>query len=142
MRGGLRDRILHLSQWRDVIEDPKPSAMRPNAQVIAFDNEIANRSRAHIQPQRLPVLTVIERNMNGALCAGKQQTLSFRILAHDVGIFVRWNTIRDLSPVRATIARAVDMWMKIVKPQSIDRCVSSVLIEVTGIDNRNLLPGL
>src|SRR5438067_13505361 len=116
--------------------------MRANAQVIAFDDQIADRSRAHIPPQRLPVLTVIERNMNGALCAGKQQALSFRILAHDISIFVRWNAIRDLSPVRATIARAIDMWMKIVKPQSIDRCVSRVLIEVTGVDNRNLLPGL
>src|SRR5437763_4476224 len=138
MRRGLCNRILHLSQRRDVIEYPKPPAMRAYAQVIAFDNEIANRSRAHVQSQRLPVLAVIERNVNGALGAGEQQTLSFRVLAHDVGIFVRRNTIRDLSPVRATIARAIDMWTKIVKPQSIDRCVSGVLIEMTGVNNRNL----
>ena len=71
-----------LAQRRDVVEDPEAAAVRADDQVVVLDDEVADRRRRHVQPQRLPVVAVVERDVDLRLGAGEQQALALRILAH------------------------------------------------------------
>ena len=53
-------------------------------EIVVFDHQIADRGRGHVQPQRLPVVAIVERHVDVAFSAGKEQSLASRILAHDV----------------------------------------------------------
>ena len=114
--------------------------MRSNAKIVAFNDQIANRGRGQVQPQRLPVISIVERNVDGAFGSCKQQTLSLRILAYHVGILVVRNAVRNLSPVSTSVARTINVWPQIVEPESIDGRIRCVLVKVAGVKNRNLLP--
>ena len=56
--------------------------MRSNHQIIAMDREIANRSDRQIQLQGLPVIAVIERNVNSEFGSGEEQPFALRIFAN------------------------------------------------------------
>src|SRR5262249_26452763 len=49
---------VELPQRRDVVENPKPAAMRRDDEIVVLDNYIAHGTRWQIQSQRLPVRTV------------------------------------------------------------------------------------
>src|SRR5512132_1776812 len=80
--------------------------------------------------------------MNGALSTGKQQTLSFWILAHHVSVLIGGNAVGYLIPAGTTIMRSVDMRPQIVQTQRVDGGIGCILIEMPGIQDRNFLPGL
>src|SRR6185295_20390500 len=86
------------------------------------------------------MVAVVERYMDGAFGACKQQTLSFRIFPNHIGVFVRRNAVGYLSPTGATVVRAINVRTQIVESQSVDRRVGSVLIKMPGIEDGNLLP--
>ena len=75
----------NLSQRRHVIQNQIPATMRRRNQVVALHLEIANRTRRHIQPQRLPVIAVVERDIHLRLRSRIQQPLAFRIFANRAG---------------------------------------------------------
>ena len=53
-----------LPQRRDVVEDPEAAAVRADDDVVVVDHEIADRRGRHVQPQRLPVIAVVERDID------------------------------------------------------------------------------
>ena len=65
--------IADLTERRDVIENPERPAVSSDDDVIVFDYQIANRARRHIQSQRLPVVAVVERDVDGALGPAEEQ---------------------------------------------------------------------
>ena len=85
-----------------------------------------------------PPATVAAQDLFGA---GEEQSPAFRIFAHDVGVFIFGNAVRDLRPVRSAIFGAIDVRTKIVEPKRIDGRIGRVLIEVACVNDRNLLPG-
>src|SRR5262245_52434008 len=80
--------------------------------------------------------------MDSPLSPGEQKSPAFGILAHHVGVCVLRNPIGNLSPVSAAVARAINVRPQVVEPESIDRRVSRVLVEVAGVQNRDLHPWL
>ena len=40
------------------------AAVRADDEVVVLDHEVADRRRRHVQPQRLPVLAVVERDVD------------------------------------------------------------------------------
>src|SRR5437763_2875088 len=105
----LRPGRIELPQWRDVVEDPKPAAMRCHAEVIVFDDEVANGGRWHVQTEGLPVLAIIERNVDGALRAGEKQTSTLRVFPHYVHRLTIGNPAYDLLPALTAVACAVNV---------------------------------
>ena len=107
------------------IQKPRPCVA--HAEIVALDDQVANGGRAHVEPQRLPVIAIIKRNVNRAFSSGEKQTLSFRIFAHHIGVFVIRNAVGDFGPGCAAVASAIDVRTQIVEPQRIDRGVGVFL---------------
>src|SRR6266850_2520364 len=128
-------RLLQLPQWRDVVENQESAPVSRDAKIVILDDQIANRTGAHVKPQRLPVIPVIKRYVYGALSSGKQQTFSFGILAHNIGVFVIWNTTGNFAPGCSSVTSSINVWPEIVKPQRVDSRIGSVLVEMAGFEN-------
>ena len=107
-----------------------------------MNREIAHRSMRQIQLQWLPIVSVVEGNVDGAFRAGEEQALARRIFPHHVAGAAIRNTMRDFRPRFPVIARAVNMCAQIVEPERIDRGVRRARIEVRGFDDGNFAPRL
>ena len=129
-----------LPERRDVVEDPEPATMRCNHEIIVLNNEIADRSRRQIQSQRFPIRAVIKRDVNAFFSSGEEQTFAFRIFADCVYDLPRWYSVHDFSPRLAAVVRCKNVRPQVIDAQRVDRCVSSVRVEMSGFDQRNLLP--
>src|SRR5258707_794179 len=101
-------RAWQLSQGRDVIQDPKAAAMGGDRKIVVFDDQVANRSRRHVEPERLPVFSIVEGNINSALRSGEEQSFPLRVLAHGVHGLSVWNSFHDLLPGLTRVARPIN----------------------------------
>ena len=127
-----------LPQRRDVVEDPDAAPVRADDQVVVLDDEIAHRRRRHVQPQRLPVVAIVERHVDLRLGSGEEQPLALRILAHDADRRAAGNAVDDLLPRLAAVVRAVDVRVHVVEPQRVHRRIRRERIEAAGIDREHL----
>ncbi len=108
-------------------------------QIVILNNHIAHGAGRHVQPERLPVITVIEGNINGALGCGEQQPAALGVFTDGVHIFVAGNAIDDLRPGLAGVARAQDVRTQVVKAQRVDGGVCGLRVKVAGVDDGNFL---
>src|SRR2546425_6233638 len=83
-----------------------------------MNREIAHRRMRQIQLQRLPIVSIVEGNVNGAFRAGVEQTFSHRIFAHHVACAAIRNAFCNFRPRFSEIARAVNVRAQIVEPRS------------------------
>ncbi len=120
------------------IQNPRPCV--PAIEIGILDDQISNRSRRHVQPQRLPRIAVVERDVHGQLAPCEQQAAPLRILANDIDHAARRQAARDLHPALAAIARAIDVRTQIVQPQRIDGCVRRSRIEVRCLEHGHFGP--
>src|ERR1700719_1953833 len=107
-----------------------------------MNSEVAHRGVGQIKLQRLPVLSVVEGNIDRAFGAGKKQTFARGILAYCVAHSANRNATGDFSPGLAEVASAVNVGAQIVKAKAVDRGVRRAGIEVRSFDNGNFAPGL
>src|SRR4029453_1583236 len=84
---------------------------------------------------------VIKRDVDGALGAGEQQSLSPGIFPDDVDRFALRDSLNDLGPSFPGIVGSVNVWTYVIKPKGVDADVSGVGIKVTSVNDRDLLPG-
>ena len=139
--GVLRGRpCIHLTQRRDVVEDPETAAVRRGDHVVVLDDEVADRRYRHVQPQRLPVGAIVERYVDGTLGAGKQQALALGIFAHGVDRLAVRNAVDDLGPGLAAVVRAEDVRPQVVEAQRVDCRVGGQRSEASGVHDRHLGP--
>jgi hypothetical protein len=131
---------VELPQRRDVVEDPETAAMGRHDEIVVLDDQIPHRTRRQIQSQRFPVGAVVERHINAFFRSGEEQTFAFRIFANCVYDLPGGYSVHDLSPRFAAVVRRKNVRPQIVDPQRVDRCVSSVRVEMSGFDQRNLVP--
>ena len=129
-----------LAQRRDVIENPEAAAVRGRREIVVLNQQVTHRGCGHVQPQRLPMIAIVEGNVNCALSAGKEQTLALGIFTHRIHILIGGNAVDDFGPGLAGVARAVNVRTQIVETQRVDGGVGRLRIEVAGFDDRNLLP--
>ena len=109
--------------------------------VVVLDNQIAHGSRRHVEAQRLPVFAIVEGDIDGALRSGEKQAFPLRVFADDVhGLSIR-NSPDDFLPGFPGVVRSIDMRTHIVEPEGVDRGVSRLGIEMSGIDEGDFLPG-
>jgi hypothetical protein len=113
-----------------VIENPERTPVSSDNDVIIMQDEIANRAGRHVQSERLPVLAIVEREIDSALSACEQKTFFHRIFTDRVHDFAGRNSGNDLLPCYAAIMRAIDVRIEIVETESIDRGIGCHIVEV------------
>ena len=97
-----------LPQRRHVVEDPEAAAVRRDGEIVAVDDQIADRGVRQVQRQRLPVVAVVERDVDVALGAGKSSPRVFGSSRTTLtGAFVA-RPRGDRRPGRAAVVRAED----------------------------------
>src|SRR5262249_37354683 len=79
----LRDARRQLTQRRDVVHDPERSPHRRDDEIAVVHLDVGDGRRREILLQRLPVFTLIERDVRAFERAGVQQALLLGILAYD-----------------------------------------------------------
>ena len=62
-----------LPQRRDVVENPESAPVRRDEQVVTMNGDVADGSNRQIQLQRLPVIAIVEGNIDAQLRPGKKQ---------------------------------------------------------------------
>ena len=115
MRGGLCHLVIKLPQRREVIKNPERAAVRRNDQVIAVNVEVTHRGVWQIQLQRLPVVAVVERNVDGSFRSREEQTFSHGIFAYHVARAAIGNAPGNFRPRFSIIARAINVRAQIVE---------------------------
>jgi len=98
MRAGKHCAPIHLAKRRDIVEDPERTAIRRGYQVILFDGQVMDGYHWHVQPERLPMISAVERNVNPCW-SPRTATLAHGILAH--------------RPHKIAVANAVDRFCQV-----------------------------
>ena len=132
--------LVDLPQRRDVVQDPEAAAMRPDDQVVVLDDEVADRRGRQVQPQRLPVVAVVERDIHRALGAGEQQALALRIFATTFTVSPSGMPLVMCVQVFAAVVGAEDMRPQVVEPERVDRRVGAERVGVRRVHERHLRP--
>src|SRR5580700_8150700 len=92
-----------------------------------------------VQLQRLPVITVIERNPHRSFSSSKEQALADGILANCIDRRIR-QAVCDQLPGLATIVRSVDVGSEVVDPKAADRGIGRVLVKMRSLNLGYLAP--
>src|SRR6266498_994934 len=124
-RGGARQ----LPQGREVVQDPDRPAVRPDHEIALVDVQIAHRAGGEIEPQRLPMVAVVERNVNAAFGTREQQAATLGVFPYDVHDFIRRYSLYDLLPRLSAVPCAGDVGRQIVEPEAVDSSVGSQRVE-------------
>ena len=104
--------------------------MGADDQVLVLDHEITNRRRRHVQPQRLPLVTIVKRHRDVQFTGSEQQTPSYRILTHGINRRAVRQAGDDAAPAAAAVTGAVDVRAEVVESQCVHRDVGRVGVEV------------
>ena len=122
IRRGRRDLLRpgsELTERTHVVKHPKTAAVGADDEVIHIvvrvKDHVADRRAREIEPQRLPLIAVVEGNVDGRLGAGEEQTLLFGVFTNDMhltaGAFTGREAICDASPGLAAVMGAVDVML-------------------------------
>ena len=114
--------------------------MRAHHQIVSVYHQIPHRSCRQIQLQRLPRIAIIERNVDGVFRPREKQSLPQRIFAHGIHRRIIGQSVGNFLPGPAAIVRAVDVSVQIVEPQTVDRRVRRIRIEMRAVQLRHLAP--
>src|SRR5713226_7535006 len=107
MRVRFRDIRGELAQRSYVIENPERAAMRGDDEVVAVNDEVAHGGMRQILLQRLPMVAIVERDVDRAFRSGKEQALTNGIFANGVAGAAAGNSICDFLPGFSKVAGAV-----------------------------------
>ena len=111
--------------------------MRARDEVVVMDHQVAHGARRHVEAERLPMLAVIERDIDLRLASGEEESFPLRILAHDVdGPAVR-DAVRDVRPRLPAVFGPVDVRPEVVEPQRVDRRIRLGGVEVRRLEDRH-----
>src|SRR6185312_14753128 len=137
-----------LTQRFNVVENVEAAPVRTGNEIGAHADAVvlylyvAHRHSRHIEPERLPVIAVVERYPHLGFRRRIQQSLLVRILANRIRSSARRDAVVDLGPRLATIMRAPGMRIEVVDTHSIRRRISGLCIEVPRIDVEDARPWL
>ncbi len=109
--------------------------------VVVVDDEIADGSGWQIHFERLPMVAVIPRDVDGALGSGEEQALAPGIFTDRVHRFIFGQAGGDLLPGLARVVCAVDVRVQVVEAKSVDGGVDGIFIEMRGVELGDLAPG-
>src|SRR5207237_696448 len=121
---------LKLAQRRYIIQNPESAPVRADGDVVVFDNQIADGRSGQIKSKRLPVVAVIERNVNRTFGSREQQAFALRVFTHDVNDLPVGNSLYDFRPSLSIVSRSINMRSIVINAQSVYRRVSRVVVKM------------
>ena len=129
-------------QRRQIVKDPERSSLRCGDQFfLAFVNrQIGDRSHRKIELHRLPVRAVVERNVDARFRSGIEQAALVRVFANHAREGAVGNSVGDLLPGLAVVARLVEIRFVVVVLVHRRRNISSAGIERRRFDRIDLNP--
>ena len=134
-----RGRISGLPQRSDVVEDPETASMRASDQIgahaglVILQLNVTHRNRRHVEPQRIPVIAIVNGKPDLSVRRRVQQALLAWILPNRVGHRAWGDSIVDLSPGLATVVRPPQVRIHVIQTQRVRRRVGGLRIEVPGV---------
>src|SRR6185312_1204688 len=140
MSGFVRGLCRELAERGYVVEDPERAAVGCDDEIAVLDDEVADRRRGKILAQRLPVIAVVERDIDGGFGSCVEQSLANGVLAYDVDGCIIGKSGVDLLPRLSAVVSAVDVRMQIVEPEAIHCGVNCLIVEVRRIELSDLAP--
>jgi hypothetical protein len=81
-------RSIELLKWREVVQDPNPPTVGAHDQIIKMrlDSEPMHRCTRQVPLERLPIDSVVQRNIDPVFGAGIQEPSSVRVFPNHVDI--------------------------------------------------------
>ncbi len=122
--------VIELAKRRDIVENPKGTAIRRGDEIVLLESEIVNGHERHVQAQGLPVIAVIERDVNALFSSRVQQNFANGILAHHAHEIDVANAADGLLPGLTKIMGTENVRMQVVEAVAIDRGVRGAGVEV------------
>src|SRR5260370_2183626 len=135
------DLRVDLAQRRNVIQNPKGAAVRGDHQIVVMHDEVADRSSGHIEPQRLPGIAIIERDVHAHFRAGIEQAFAYRIFADAIEEAAFGNAGGGALPGFAEVTRTVEIWFQVFEAVTVDRGVRGCPVATRSFDVRDFAPG-
>ncbi len=136
----LREIGVHLIQRRDVIQHPERATVGSGDQVGALHDQIVNRADRQVALERLPVLAVVERDVDTLLGPGVEQPLLVGIFADGPGEVVLRNPVRDLRPRLAVVVGLVEVRRKVIMLVARRGDVGGLSVVRRDLDDRDQCP--
>ena len=109
-------------------------------QVVVFDDDVAHRARSHVQAQALPVIAVVEGDVDLVLRPGEKQAAPHGVLADCVDGRAAGDAVHDFGPGAASVVGAIDVRPHVVEADGVDGGISRPGIESSGVHDRDFGP--
>ena len=137
---GGRHTPVDLLQLCHVVQDPERAAVSGHHQVVVRDHHVVDGHDRQVELEGLPVHPIVEGYQHAGLCAGVEQALAFRILAHHSHKGVFRDAVGDLSPGRPVIVGLVDVGLEVVRFVAGHGDKGPARLEGRNIDHGNQAP--
>ena len=76
--------VVDLAKRLQVVEDEEAPPMGGEREVVVLDDEVSHRGRRQVEPQEVPALAVVERDVDRPLGAAIEESAPSGILAYHV----------------------------------------------------------
>ena len=103
--------------------------MGRDREIVAVDPDVRHLRVGQSLCERTPVIAVVHRDVEAVLGAGVEQSAADAILAHDVRVVVRGDSVHDLRPRPAEVVRAENVGREIFEQRFLDRDVRRAGVE-------------
>src|SRR5258708_12769229 len=94
----------------------------------------------HVEPERLPMISIVERNVNTLFRSGIQQPFAPRVFTNHANEIHVANPADRFLPSLTEVTRPEDMRAKIIELVSIDRPINAPPIEIPPSQNTHPAP--
>ena len=139
-RGRAGGRLGQLAERGDVVQDPERPAVRGHHEIAVVHHQVAHGGDGQVEPQRLPTIAVVRRDVHPALGAGVQEPAARGILPHGVHHLVGGDARDDFRPRDSAVLRAIHVRSEVIEPEAIYGGVRHERVEVRGFEQRDLAP--
>src|SRR5258707_7693903 len=136
----LSNLVFELTNWAEVVKNPKGTAVGSHDKVVVFDDQIVHRCGRQVQLQRTPVRTVVERNINTFLRPGIKQSALLWIFPNYTDEAGVGNSGRKFYPGLAVILGLIDIGMKVVTLMAISGHERGTGVEGRRVDLADAAP--
>src|SRR6185437_7384676 len=111
------------------VEYPEAAAVGCDGEVVAVNDDVAHGGDGHVELERLPVVAVVEGDVDAELCGGVEEASLLRVFFDGVDEGAFGNAVRDSSPGLASVVRAVDIGALVGEAMAVDGDVGSLLVK-------------
>ena len=131
-----------LAQRCDVVEDEEAASVGSGDEVVVLDLQIADGACGHVEAEGLPVIAVVEGDVDLGFASGVEEAFAFGVFADGRGGCSVGDAVVNLLPGLAAVMGAEEVRTHVVEAQGVDGGVVGELVEVARVHVEDLPEGL